>query len=110
MRKNKHWTNEEDEQLVYLTESGYTAKEVSQRLGRTPSSISTRRHIVGTYRIRPWSVEEEEYLVGMTADGGLTVVEAVNDIDRTIGAGYQRLHRIKETGRYETLLESWRAG
>ena len=45
--KNKHWTLEEDQELLEALNAGYSLRDTAEMLGRTPHSISTRKSICG---------------------------------------------------------------
>ena len=94
MRQCARWTNEEDIILERMTVKGASIKETAAVLNRTPTAIGFRRLTigVGSPHRKTWTKEEEEYLVGMFEDGGLTIGEASKDLGRSRRSGNSKIY------------------
>ena len=75
-RRKDNWTAEQDETIVAMRNERYPWKDIGERLGRTIESCCARyRVIVPPGRrarfvsSRQWSVEEEQTLKQMMAEG-----------------------------------------
>lgn len=57
----KRWTKEEDELLIKLRNEGFSAREISLHLDRTPGSIRMRLTSLNVEQVsRRWTKEDKE--------------------------------------------------
>ncbi len=49
----RHWTDEDEQEMLRLAEEGLSTREMAQRLNRTPRAIQSRFEFMGVRRRRP---------------------------------------------------------
>ena len=95
----KRWTEEEESRLLQLLDSGSSAQEIADDLGRTLAAVRARRtkltDMRGTKHCKTWEPKEVNYLLtyaGTVPRKRLAEVlkgkKAIGVLDRSVGFGW----------------------
>jgi transcriptional regulator len=109
--KRKNWYIDEEQELYRLVNEGYNSKEIADKLGRTESSVRSKRNTMdikmpaGRYRYlrdSVWTDDDVATLIKMTKEG-YTDKEIGKTIGRSVAAVCQKRERLNIKKSHNTL-------